>query len=95
MPLLRRQIVSVLDRDETGRAKAAQSQARNAHRPPKMNKAEHAAHPTAYFLAKTEQTPRPEATHHDGPTTTVAHRRSLLGYRSSPLAPPPHAASPE
>lgn len=46
MPLLRRQIVSVLAHDETGQAKAAQSQARNAYRPPKMNEAEHAMHPS-------------------------------------------------
>lgn len=49
MPPLRRQSVSVLGHDETGRAEAAQSQARNAHRPPKMNEAEPATHPTAYF----------------------------------------------
>lgn len=49
MPLLRRQIISVLGHDETGRAEATQSQARNAHRPPKMNEAEPATHPTAYF----------------------------------------------
>ena len=46
MPLLRRPIVSVLDHDETGRAEATQSQARNAHRPPKMNEAEHATRPS-------------------------------------------------
>ena len=44
MPLLRRPIVSVLGHDETGRAEATQGQARNAHRPPKMNEAEHATH---------------------------------------------------
>ena len=52
MPLLRRPIVSVLDHDETGRAEASRSQARNAHRPPKTNEAEHAAHPTACLVAK-------------------------------------------
>lgn len=49
MPLLRRQIVSVLAHDETGQAKAVQSQARNAYRPPKMNGAESATRPTMYF----------------------------------------------
>lgn len=49
MPPLRRQSISVLGHDETGRAEATQSQARNAHRPPKMNEAEPATHPTAYF----------------------------------------------
>lgn len=68
MPLLRRPIVSVLGHDEMGRAKAAQSQARNAHRPPKMNGAEHdAMHPSV----------------------------QLTRRHTSPLAPPPHAASPE
>lgn len=57
MPLLRRPIVSVLDHDETGRAEVTQSQARNAHRPPKMNEAESATHPTAYFPAR-PTTPR-------------------------------------
>ena len=57
MPLLRRQIISVLGHDETGRAKATQSQARNAHRPPKMNEAESATHPTAYFPTR-PTTPR-------------------------------------
>lgn len=57
MPLLRRPIVSVLDHVETGRAEATQSQARNAHRPPKMNEAESATHPTAYFPAR-PATPR-------------------------------------
>lgn len=49
MPPLRRQSISVLGHDETGRAEATQSQARNTHRPPKMNEAEPATHPTAYF----------------------------------------------
>lgn len=57
MPLLRGQIVSVLAHDETGRAKATQSQARNAHRPPKMNETESATHPTAYFPTR-PTTPR-------------------------------------
>lgn len=49
MPPLRRQSISVLGHDETGRSEATQSQARNAYRPPKMNEAEPATHPTAYF----------------------------------------------
>lgn len=58
MPPLRRQSVSVLGHDETRRAEAAQSQARNAHRPPKMNEAEPATHPTAYFPTRpTRPTP--------------------------------------
>ena len=57
MPLLRRQIISVLAHDETGRTKATQSQTRNAHRPPKMNGAESATRPTAYFPAR-PTTPR-------------------------------------
>lgn len=57
MPLLRRQIVSVLAHDETGQTKAAQSQARNAYRPPKMNGAESATCPTTYFPTR-PTTPR-------------------------------------
>lgn len=49
MPPLRRQSISVLGHDETGQSEATQSQARNAYRPPKMNEAEPATHPTAYF----------------------------------------------